>query len=410
MKLKFWEKENPLTKFDPHVAAYAVFRRMVDRKEPFNEWRPEGEPIPGEADACVELFVWAYQLQVYLDLLEKKFGPDIAKIVESHLLILMNKGDGSLGTSMRRWFDVIRAARYSQEHDERIDPAIQVDCNIAKALLKTISASEEEKAAIFFYLGHSLTLGRIIAEIRFGRLVDSMQFRPESIIGVRKAEESAVRWSDAPGCFERHLQRRFRNPLFPLNRRDISSSELADAQARDAADFASFFHDFDGMIRGACSDDLPQTFSTHLKLRKETEELLVRAAEIGAIAQKQKASLQDFYATIVKTLRDGCATEEVPALEQALQTSYQLQRTHTNDFVAQLERKDGPISGAEVLPSVLSEDVETVRLVVEVFDESLLTAMRRLTTELLAEARAEDYVLQDGQEKLSAMGVLAVGD
>jgi hypothetical protein len=321
----------------------------------------------------------------------------------------MNKGDGSLGTRMRTWFDVIRSARYSQERDERIDPTIQADCNAAKALLKTIAEDEEEKAAIFFYLGHSLTLGRIIAEAGFGRLVDDMQFRPESIIGVRKAEESAVRWSDAPGCFERHLQRRFRNSLFPLNRRDISSSELADAQARDAADFASFLRDFFGMMEGASSDDLPQTFSTLLKMRNETEELLVRAAEIGAIAQKQKASLQDFYATIVKTLRDACTTEKLPALEQALQASYQHQRTATSDFVAQLGRKDGPISGAEVLPSILSEDVETVRLVVEVLDESSLTAMRRLTTELLAEARAEGYVMQDEQEKLSAMGVLAAG-
>jgi hypothetical protein len=50
--------------------------------------------------------VWAYQLQVYLDLLERKYGPDIAKLVESHLLILMNKGSEHLGANMQRWLDV----------------------------------------------------------------------------------------------------------------------------------------------------------------------------------------------------------------------------------------------------------------------------------------------------------------
>jgi hypothetical protein len=219
-----------------------------------------------------------------------------------------------------------------------------------------------------------------------------------------------MRWSDAPGCFERHLQRRFMNPLFPRDRRNISSYELADAQARDAADLANFLREFESLLNRASSGGHDGAVSAVLKLRDDTEELMVRAARVGAPARKQGASLQELYEAIANSLRSACSPTELAKLEEGLRTSARYQETATHEFLAQLSRSDGPISGDEVLPSMLSEDVEAVRLAVRVFSEPLLLTMRKQTKELLAEARAEGFVLPDEAEKLSAIGALGASE
>ena len=44
-------------------------------------------------------------------------------------------------------------------------------------------------------------------------------------------------WSENPGAFEQHLMRRYKNPLFPKDRRQITQEEITSAQERDTRDY-----------------------------------------------------------------------------------------------------------------------------------------------------------------------------
>ena len=49
--------------------------------------------------------------------------------------------------------------------------------------------------------------------------------------------QSDFKWSESPGAFEQHLQRRHNNALFPKERRKITQSDIDAARKRDLKDY-----------------------------------------------------------------------------------------------------------------------------------------------------------------------------
>lgn len=406
MKWKFWDKKNPLTDFDPHLIAFAILQRMREHKPPFNEWRAEGVKIPADADAFVELSVWAYQLTIFLDCLERKFGSDTAQIVKSHLVTLAGRWDKK--QFMSSCFDAVMLGRSLTQREQLFcnKPEIQVDANIAKALLAISPTGEEEKTAIYMNFGHALSVGRLSAEMRFTSLVNKMEFRPESVMGLRKPEEISVEWSEAPGCFERHLQRRHRNPLFPIERRAIANADVVIARARDKADLGELRLRIWALAEKVVNLKGTTTFHECVVLREEIENLLLRCAEVSGGAAEEKAKLQSMYDGLVDMMRQACSPENRQKLDDAIAQSASLQRMHGHEFFAQLRRSDTPICGGDVIPSLLSESVETIRMYVSYFgkeNHGLDRAVIEEAARILGGAEKEGYAMTDAEQKLLAL-------
>lgn len=233
-----------------------------------------------------------------------------------------------------------------------------------------------------------------------------MEFRPETVVGLRKPEEIPVEWSEAPGCFERHLQRRYRNPLFPLERRRIAIADVITARARDEVDLKELELRIKSLFEKAST--LPDQASFHegLILRAEVEKLLFRCAEVGAVAAQAKAVLQRVYDSLAEGMREASPPEGRQELDNAFAHSACLQKMQSNEFIAQLTRSDTPISAAEVIPSLLSESVEMIRTYVGFLNKSgrgLDRASVEEATRILGQATKEGYEIAEAQQKLQAL-------
>lgn len=410
MKWKFWgkdeDKDNPFGHIDPPTLATAMVAIVIDRETAINRWRDQGDHIPESHEDFVEISVHVYQLCIFLDLLERRFGSDVADKVKSHIISTMTTGKVAIG----RFFQAVWAGRAKPERDQFFadDTACQVDCNVSRAFLDVISGTQTEKDAIYPLLAKCLSKARVLAEIAFGDLVEKVEFRPETIVSLRKPGDIPISWSEKCGCFERQLQRRHMNPLFPLKSRVISRAELLDASIKDWNDLKQLETEVNNFFSEATNvskqdPSYKATYSNVLHLREPFERLIFRAAEIGDIASHVSGSLRNFYKSVEQLLRDGCPPEDKAELDNLLVGSEQYRNRWTNKFVKQMKRADTPITGLELIPSLLTEDVETVRLFASSLEEGNRKSAYDLAVTLISDVQSKGYAVPQAGEKLQAL-------
>ncbi len=408
VKWRFWRKDSPLAHLDPHTLAFLMLQKVAEREFPFNKWRDEKEPIPEYADAFVELCVHVYQLSIFLDFLERKFGSDVTEIVKSHLVTLMPKGQAR--ATVR---DVYAAVQVGRAMPERyaflVDaPGHQLSWNVAKALLSISAESDAEKDAIHPLLSKSLGLGRISAEAAFGGVVQSMDFSPETTIGLRKPQDIALDWSDPCGCFERHLQRRYMNPLFPLERRGVCTGDILETRARDRADLRQLQADCERTVKEITetttnSPNQRFTFEQAFQQVEAFEQLIVRAAEIGDLANPIRDFLRVAGDSLKTSMREACPQHVKAELDVAIAKRERYVQTFADPFLAQMKRRDTPISDKEVVPSLLTEPAVTVQLFATTLPEAYRTELHVVAAALIANVQREGNTVPEAEEKLLAL-------
>jgi hypothetical protein len=127
-----------------------------------------------------------------------------------------------------------------------------------------------------------------------------------------------VIWSEYPGCFERHLQRRYKNVLFPPERRCISKKDIEDA-------------------------------------RQKVQSVLKQGASIGGNIQDAILLLEDTEKQMIEYME-----KLIPDGKELLERAISLSRVQRNPYMAQTKREDTPILREEELSTLLSEDLATI--------------------------------------------------
>lgn len=187
-----------------------------------------------------------------------------------------------------------------------------------------------------------------------------------------------ITWSPRPGCFERHLQRKYRNPFFPAESRVMTQTDVDAARQRDRDDVQAFRKQLGLLVDEIANAPSFVDVRRALEIRKAVDDLIQRAAELGGDLGELESNLASLYDSVISALRSGLGEEHeaIPTLQWAERFRGMGNTKFNNEFIAQQGRKDSPITTEDLIPSLLSESPETIRIFMSVLDEPVRQQIR----------------------------------
>jgi hypothetical protein len=273
-------------------------------------------------------------------------------------------------------------------------------------------------------LAECLLHGKNAAVEVFGPIVQLMELKPETISGLRGPEPGQkpdkptiqLAWSQNPGCYERHLQRKYQNPLFPPASRSVTQEQIDAARVRDLHDAEVLREEFQHVLQEEMSGRKVEEMSGRKvaaasqinAIREKLEDWMERALGIGGDeGDKIKQQLDDLRRAVITDWRQGLQndgnTEAVDALDNAERSFEENVKPFHNRFIAQMSK----LESADIVPALLSEDPEIISLVLKQMGDGsdAQKQVRATAIRLLADNLQANPPIPQLQEKLRVLGV-----
>jgi hypothetical protein len=221
---------------------------------------------------------------------------------------------------------------------------------------------------------------------------------------------SQLSWSENPGAFEQHLQRRYRNPLFPPNRRIVTQADINSARLRDHEDYAKVNAQMNRL-----TDDLlklPDDVSSSQidAFRERMDDLIQAALGVGGPAYEIASRVKRLRQTAMQSWRVALAGNEeaLRALDQAEQFWHANSPTFEIPFIAQMLRKSGSIPANDILPALLSEQPEIIASFMNsIKDPQKKAIIQSESVSILKSAVASGVTIKELDLKMQALGLTA---
>ena len=118
-----------------------------------------------------------------------------------------------------------------------------------------------------------------------------------------------LKFSDLPGAYERQLQRKQGNPLFPPEQQHPGQDELDQARIRDQQDMQAFMESFQDTLKQAAGLLGSVESDVVLDLKQKLEQLYVRSASLSHDMEQIHEALVKLLNVCMMTIRKGAADD-----------------------------------------------------------------------------------------------------
>jgi len=210
---------------------------------------------------------------------------------------------------------------------------------------------------------------------------------------------------DSPGCFERHIQRRYNNPLFAGYARELAEDDLYHARKQDEQDAQRFNESFQSLLTEMV--DLPDKEDTEviLKQKSRIDELYTQCASLGGDHSREKEALNKLNGVLMNAVRNAAGND--PQAIDELSREQAAREIHMNllefPLVADLLRTDCPVAEDELVATLLSEEPAILGTIMTLFDQEQRQELQQLATDLLDELELEEAERLRYQDRVNAM-------
>lgn len=215
----------------------------------------------------------------------------------------------------------------------------------------------------------------------------------------------ALQFSSSPGCRERHLQRKVGNPLFPESERSVTQAQVDEARRLDAEEQRAFDEQFRALLEEASGLSGSVDTEVILEMKERLDRLYDQCAGLGGDHTREKQALQQFNQVLMAAIQGAAAGD--PMAAQELEQEQSAREMHLKlleySLVPDLLRADSPIGAHELVPTLLSQDRETVQVVMSLFDEQQQEEIRTEARALVEDLAQRGESSQQLQQALSAI-------
>ncbi len=213
-------------------------------------------------------------------------------------------------------------------------------------------------------------------------------------------------FSQQPGRYERHLLRKFNNPLFPAEERDVTPEQLLEAQRLDHEELVEFINGFRALVQRTVNLKPNEEIDAVLKIKGQLDIAYEQASGLADDQSETKNAIRKLTQIIVNSIRansmnDSLIHEELRQEEEARNTHCTLLQ---HPIVADLLHPESLILEHELAPSLLSEDQQGLQAALELFDHAQLQIICEDGTKLLKQLASTGDVPQQAQQRLTEIG------
>ncbi len=174
---------------------------------------------------------------------------------------------------------------------------------------------------------------------------------------------------DLPGIRERQLKRRYGNPLFSEERQHVSASELKAERQHDKEEVINFVESLQSLLKDVGQFSAREETDTILQTKEKADRLYEQCVGLAGDHERERQGLLKLNDVIMGAIRaaagqDPLAIAELEKEQQAREIHLALLECR---LVADILRPDAAIVENELLPSILSEDEESIRMAMTLF-------------------------------------------
>lgn len=198
-----------------------------------------------------------------------------------------------------------------------------------------------------------------------------------------------IKFSAEPGAYERHLQRKLNNPLFPESDQHSPAIELEQAREKDQQDLRVFLDNFQETVQEAAVLDNSVDSDIVLDLKERLERLYVSSTSLAGNLDQHRQALAKLIDICMAGIRHGADGDPVALnkIDEEIQARHIFFKLLETTLAADLMRGDEIVSAEDLVPALLSQ-----------VDADLVNALELFVPEHL------EIILKKAQELLEQIG------
>jgi hypothetical protein len=211
-----------------------------------------------------------------------------------------------------------------------------------------------------------------------------------------------IEFSPQPGPRERHLQRKYRNPLFP-DAEQIDAARVQEARQQDSNEVDQFLHEFRDLVQEAVELEPNADSDVILDIKERLDQYYLHCCALPGDRAEIKQAINKLIQVIMVAVRQGAASDPVALdkLEEEEQARQMHNRLADEVFVADLILDDSPIAQQELVPALLSETQQAVATALQLFDAEQLSTIYQEARDLLEQHELPEPIRDNAQQRLA---------